>query len=82
MYRPGLTVILQYERALSFADGKVEIRYAIRPLARIQIDSDAHGTTPEPDHLLPLMYQALTSQLSRSGHVPSNEYSSVQVRSD
>lgn len=75
--------LMQYEQALVSPDGQIEARYSIRPLSRIQIDySDAHSATPEPNHLFPLIFQALIGYLSNSGHNPSNEYPPDQAKSD
>ncbi|OQX32212.1 MAG: hypothetical protein B0D96_09835 [Candidatus Sedimenticola endophacoides] len=66
---------LQHERALRHADGKVEVRYAIRPLGRLEVDyNDAHSSTPEPNHLFSMMFHTLSINLAKGTHIPSNEY--------
>ena len=67
--------ILPFEKALRTADGVMEIRFAIRPLARITIDyEDPHNAAPEPEHLFPLLFQSLTESLSGGRHSPHREY--------
>lgn len=66
---------LPYEKAMRSPDGSMEIRYAIRPLTRIEIDyDDPHGALPDPNHIFPMVFQALTGKLSRGGSNPSREY--------
>ena len=72
--------LLPYERAIRRADGALEIRYAIRPLARIQVDyEDPHSAKPEPNHMFPLMFQAILGRIARHGHNPSSEYPQDQA---
>ena len=67
--------VLPFEKALRTADGVMEIRFAIRPLARITIDyEDPHNAAPEPEHLFPLLFQSLTESLSGGRHSPHREY--------
>lgn len=74
--------LLPYERAIRRADGGLEIRYAIRPLARIEVDyQDPHSAKPEPNHMFPLMFQAILGRIARHGHNPSTEYPQDQARS-
>ena len=73
--------LLPYEMAIRSADGEMEIRYAIRPLQRIEIDyNDPHGAAPDPNHIFPLMFQALTGKLSAGGRSPSREYRQEEVK--
>ncbi len=72
--------LFQYEHVLQHQSGNLEIRYAIRPLSQIIIDyQDPHSATPEPNHIYPLMFSAITDRLSGAKHSPSNEYSSEQA---
>ena len=49
---PVANPLLPYEHAIRSQDGKLETRYAIRPLSRVTIDySDPHNSAPEPNHL-------------------------------
>jgi len=78
---PGRTPILDYERALRSADGQLELRIAIRPLKRLQIDyDDPHGAVPNPEHIFPLVFESLATRLSGGGHAPSNPYPPDQAR--
>ena len=73
--------LLPYEKALRTGDGSMEIRFVIRPLARITIDyEDPHNAAPEPEHLFPLLFQSLTEQLSGGRHSPHREYPAQKAR--
>ncbi len=74
--------LLPYEGAIGRPDGTLEIRYAIRPLARIEVDyEDPHSAKPEPNHMFPLMFQAIIGRIARHGHNPSTDYPQDQARS-
>lgn len=78
---PGQTPVMAYERALRSPDGQLELRMAIRPLKRLQIDyDDPHGATPNPEHVFPLVFESLATRLSGGGHAPSNPYPPDQAR--
>jgi hypothetical protein len=73
--------VLLYERALRSRDGQLEIRYLVRPLSRLQIDyEDPHGATPDPNHLFPLVFEAMATRLSAGRHTPTREYPAEQAR--
>ena len=77
----GRTPVLDYERALRSPDGMLEIRIAVRPLKRLQIDyDDPHGATPNPNHIFPLVFESLATRLSGGRHAPSNEYPADRAR--
>ena len=77
----GRTPMLDYERALRSADGALEIRIAVRPLNRLQIDyDDPHGAVPNPNHIFPLVFESLATRLAGGGHTPSNEYPPDQAK--
>lgn len=79
---PGPNPVMDYERALRSADGQLELRLAIRPLKRLQIDyDDPHGAVPNPEHIFPLVFESLATRLSGGGHAPSNPYPPDQARS-
>jgi hypothetical protein len=78
---PASTPILDYERALRSTDGLLEIRLAVRPIKRLQIDyDDPHGAVPDPNHIFPLVFESLASRLAGGRHSPSNEYPPDQAR--
>ena len=78
---PASTPILDYEHALRSSDGLLEIRLAVRPIKRLQIDyDDPHGSTPDPNHIFPLVFESLASRLAGGRHSPSNEYPPEQAR--
>ena len=47
---------------------KLAVRYAIRPIAMVQIGyEDPHNAAPEPNQLFPMLFQTLVSDFSRGG---------------
>ena len=78
---PASNELLSYEKALRTEDGVMEIRFSIRPLARITIDyEDPHNAAPEPEHLFPLLFQSLTDDLSGGMHSPNREFTREQAQ--
>lgn len=78
---PASTPILDYERALRSTDGLLEVRIAVRPIKRLQIDyDDPHGAVPDPNHIFPLVFESLASRLAGGRHSPSDEYPPDQAR--
>ncbi|MDJ0739200.1 MAG: hypothetical protein QNJ91_05755 [Gammaproteobacteria bacterium] len=78
---PASTPVLDYEHALRSEDGLLEIRLAVRPIKRLQIDyDDPHGSTPDPNHIFPLVFESLASRRAGGRHAPSNEYPPDQAR--
>ncbi len=78
---PGRNPVMDYEHALRSADEQLEIRLAIRPLKRLQIDyDDPHGAVPNPNHIFPLVFESLATRLSGGRHTPSNEYPADQAK--
>ena len=52
---PEPNSIMNYEKALRHNDAVMEIRYAIRPIARATVEyEDPHNAAPDPNHLLPI----------------------------
>ena len=79
---PEENTVLSYEHALQHQTKKLAVRYAIRPIAMVQIDyEDPHNAAPEPNHLFPMLFQTLVSDFSRGGNSPSNEYSTSDAKS-
>jgi hypothetical protein len=73
--------VLSYEQALRDPEGRLEVRYALRPLGRLQIDyDDPHGAAPDPNHVFPLMFESIAMRLSGGGHTPTREYPVDQAR--
>lgn len=80
--KPRSNPVQQYEYALRTRDTTLEIRYAIRPLARVKIDyEDPHSSAPDPNHLFPLLFDSMLENISTSGSTPKREYSEKQSRS-
>lgn len=79
---PEMNDVLPYEHAHRLSNGELEIRYAIRPLSRVEIDyEDPHNAAPDPNHLFPLMFQTLVSELAANKNSPTREYSQDQASS-
>ena len=64
------------------ADGKLELRYVIRPLGRIEIDyQDPHSAMPEPNHMFNMLFHTMVGNLTKRGsRSPTKEYSQAQAR--
>lgn len=78
---PAANVLLPYEHAIRSTDGKLEVRYAIRPLGRVKIDyNDPHNSAPEPNHLFNMLFVSLAEQMARGGDSPRREYSNEQAQ--
>jgi len=78
---PAGNPVLPYEHAIRAKDGKLEVRYAIRPLNRVKIDySDPHNSAPEPNHLFNMLFASLTEQLASGGDTPRREYTLEQAK--
>lgn len=78
---PGRTPMLDYEKALRSPAGELEVRIALRPLKRLQIDyDDPHGAVPDPNHIFPLVFESLATRLAGGRHAPSNAYPPDQAR--
>jgi hypothetical protein len=72
---------LPYEKAIEAPDGALQIRYALRPLGRLSIDyNDPHGAAPDPNHIFPRVFNALTGNLSVGGNTPTREYKTEEAK--
>ncbi len=79
--KPQANSIQPYEYALRSSDAALEIRYAIRPLARVKIEyEDPHNSAPNPNHIFPLLFDTMLENLSKEGNTPKREYSPEQAR--
>lgn len=68
--------LLPYEHVIRHSDNVLEVRYAIRPISRMEINyQDPHSSAPEPNHIFTMMFTALIGQLSSGGNSPHREYS-------
>ncbi len=73
--------LFPYEYALKRNNNNMEVRYSIRPLARIEIDyEDPHNAAPEPNHIFTMMFTALIGQLSSGGSTPHREFRVEEAR--
>lgn len=69
------TDIFPYEFAVRDSSSQLEIRYAIRPISRMEIKyEDPHSSAPEPNHIFTMMFTSLIGQLSSGGNSPHREY--------
>ncbi len=70
-----------HERALRHAGGQLEIRYAIRPLARMHVDySDPHNAAPDPEHMFDMLFNSITERLAGGRHSPRREYDRAEAQ--
>ncbi len=73
--------VFDYDRAVASPDGRLEIRYTVRPFKRLHIEyDDPHGSAPDPNHIFPLMFQSVATRLSGGGYTPTKEYPVEQAR--
>ena len=73
--------IMNYEKALRRDDAAMEIRYAIRPIARATVEyEDPHNAAPDPNHLYAMMFRTLVDALAAGGDTPLREYPADQAR--
>ena len=73
--------VMPYEARYLSDDGRLEIRYAIRPLDRIEIDyQDPHNAAPAPNDLFNMLFRALSETLARDHQVLSREYAAPRAR--
>ena len=75
--------VMPYEARYRSRDGELEIRYAIRPLGRIEIDyEDPHNAAPAPNDLFNMLFRALSETLARNHDVLSREYEADKARQE
>ena len=73
--------VLPYEHAMRHESGKLELRFIVRPLARIEIEyNDPHNAAPEPNHLFPLLFESLTQRLAANNDTSSNTLSEIEAK--
>lgn len=79
--QPEANSVMLYERALRRQDKALEIRYAIRPIARARVEyEDPHNAAPDPDHIFAMMFRTLVDSLAAGGNTPVGEFSTDQAR--
>lgn len=67
--------VMPYQAHYLSADGNLEIRYAIRPLDRMEIDyKDPHNAAPAPNDLFNMLFRSLSETLSVDHQVISRDY--------
>ena len=75
--------VMPYEARYRSEDGKLEIRYAIRPLKRIEIDyDDPHNAAPAPNDLFNMLFRALSETLARDHEVISRNYAPEKAQQE
>ncbi|MBC8370066.1 MAG: hypothetical protein H8E25_08700 [Planctomycetes bacterium] len=63
---------LDYEFALRSLSPAIEVRFSLRPLQGIAVEyEDPHSSTPNPEHIYPLMYQSIIQKISLDPYAPS-----------
>lgn len=79
--QPQANPVMFYERALRRPDAKLEIRYAVRPIARAQVEyEDPHNAAPDPNHLYAMLFRTMLDALADGGDVPLREYSTDEAK--
>lgn len=67
--------LLPHEKRLLSADGLVEIRYAIRPLGRIEIAyDDPHSSAPAPNDLFEMLFRSISEAMAADSRPLSRAY--------
>ncbi len=75
--------VLPYEARYVTADGGLEVRYAIRPLRRVEIDyRDPHNAAPSPNDLFNMLFRALGETLAKDHEMLSRTYPPSKARRD
>ncbi|KAG1661923.1 DnaJ subfamily C member 3 [Nymphon striatum] len=73
--------VMPYEKRILSDDGELEVRYAIRPLNRIEIAyDDPHNSAPHPNDLFEMLFRTLTETLAGGTHVISRAYTVDQAK--
>ena len=73
--------VLPYEKRLRTDDKGLEIRYAIRPLKRIEIAyDDPHNAAPHPNDLFEMLFRTISETLAGQTYVRSHIYNTDQAR--
>lgn len=72
---PPRTPLYSFQKALRHQRLPLKVYYAVRPLSRMRIDyEDPHSNAPDPNHIFPMVFQALVGRLARPGATPSHVY--------
>ncbi len=75
--------VLPYEARFRSADGALEVRYAIRPLGRMEIDyEDPHNAAPAPNDLFNMLFRALSETLAADHRVISRTFPPEQAHEE
>jgi hypothetical protein len=73
--------VMPYEKRLRSDDDAIEVRYAIRPLKRIEIAyEDPHSSAPRPNDLFEMLFRTLGETLAGKAHVFSRAYLPADAR--
>lgn len=73
--------VMPYEKRIRTKDESLEVRYAIRPLSRIEIAyDDPHNSAPHPNDLFEMLFRTLTETLAGGSHVISRAYTPEQAK--
>jgi len=73
--------VLPYEKRLISDDEGLEVRYAIRPLKRIEIEyEDPHNSAPHPNDLFEMLFRTISETLAGQTYVRSHIYPADQAR--
>lgn len=73
--QPQQSRLLPHEKRLRSADGLLEIRYAIRPLGRIEIAyDDPHSSAPAANDLFEMLFRSISEAMAADSRPLSRAY--------
>lgn len=73
--------LIRFEKAFRHRAAALQVWYAVRPLARVQIKyNDPHSSAPNPDHIFPMVFQSMVGRLAKHGHTPTRAYPPAKAR--
>ncbi len=75
--------VMPYEARYRSDDDRLEIRYAIRPLSRMEIDyEDPHNAAPAPNDLFNMLFRTLSETLATDHRVMSRNYTPEKAQEE
>ncbi len=77
---PARTPFFAFEKGFRHRELKLEIHYAIRPIARMETTHvDAHGAVPEPNYLYTMIFKSLASRMAEGTRTQRRDYEAAQA---
>ena len=73
--------LLSYEHAVRDPEGRLEVRYLIRPIQRLEIDyDDPHNPAPDPNDMFRMLFDTLSGRLSGGRYNPDKTLHPEEAR--